>query len=254
MLGRESDERAPLGLLEDTFSAQLSASVAPEVKAKRPPGRPIAASTRPRATSIAAAASRPQRDGMCGVANFSSNHGRIAASHFGCNGRGRLIVEVDHAARWRVAIRRHSEREGVDLALAGAGPKLMRRKSAGHFRRDAIAARTPRCPSSCPTSRRCRPRRRCPQGRTGRAARRSRHPATTPAPMVGRRGLPSPDDDTTGLPHVPRRGAHGARTPSFHVIRPGRHAAAKSQRARRVLRAAAIALSCPPTGSSAAGP
>jgi hypothetical protein len=66
--------------------AQFSASVAPEVKAKRPPDRPSVSSIRSRATSIAAAASRPQRDALWGLANFSSIHGRIAAAASGATG------------------------------------------------------------------------------------------------------------------------------------------------------------------------
>ena len=50
------------------LSAQLSASVAPDVNARVPPPSPIAASTCPRATAIAAAASRPAREGEWGLA------------------------------------------------------------------------------------------------------------------------------------------------------------------------------------------
>ena len=39
-----------------------------------------------RATSIAAAASRPHVDGLCGLANFSAIHGRIAAATSGATG------------------------------------------------------------------------------------------------------------------------------------------------------------------------
>ncbi len=76
----------PLRSLDVPLSAQLIASVALPVKASEPPAKPIAASTWSRATSIAAAASRPQRDGECGLANFSSIHGRIAAATSGATG------------------------------------------------------------------------------------------------------------------------------------------------------------------------
>ena len=47
---------------------------------------PLDGSIRSRATSMAAAASRPQRDGLCGLANFSSIQGRIAAATSGATG------------------------------------------------------------------------------------------------------------------------------------------------------------------------
>ena len=87
MLGRDGDELASLGSRSNVpLSAQLSASVAPQVKAKRPPAGPSARSTWSRATSIAAAASRPSATGQCGLANFSSIHGRIAAATSGATG------------------------------------------------------------------------------------------------------------------------------------------------------------------------
>jgi hypothetical protein len=66
--------------------AQLIASVALPVKASEPPLSPIACSTCLRATSIAAAASRPSREGEWGLAYFSSSHGRIAAAASGASG------------------------------------------------------------------------------------------------------------------------------------------------------------------------
>ena len=65
--------------------AQLSASVAPLVKATRPPVGNSRA-TSPRATSTAALAVRPARCGECGLANPSRNHGSIASSASGASG------------------------------------------------------------------------------------------------------------------------------------------------------------------------
>ena len=89
MLGRDRDDTvAAFRRLSRRvpFSAQLSASVALPVKATLPPFRPIARSTCLRATSIAASASWPQRDGECGLANFSSIHGCIAFATSGATG------------------------------------------------------------------------------------------------------------------------------------------------------------------------
>src|SRR5436305_1891886 len=66
--------------------AQLIASVALPVKATLPPLSPSACSTCLRATSIAASASLPQRDGECGLANFSSIHGCMALATSGAGG------------------------------------------------------------------------------------------------------------------------------------------------------------------------
>ena len=89
------------------LSAQLSASVALPVKATLPPFEPDRVrSTCLRATSIAASASWPQREGECGLANFSSIHGLHRLGDFGRDRRRRLIIEVDHAAR--AAARRRS--------------------------------------------------------------------------------------------------------------------------------------------------
>jgi hypothetical protein len=68
------------------LSAQFSASVALPVNARLPPLAPMAFSTRLRATSIAASASCPQRDGECGLANFSSIQGCIAFATSGATG------------------------------------------------------------------------------------------------------------------------------------------------------------------------
>ena len=87
MFGRDGDDAvAPCTRSIVPLSAQLSASVALPVKASDPPLSPIARSTWLRATSIAAAASLPQRDGEWGLANFSSIHGCIAAATSGASG------------------------------------------------------------------------------------------------------------------------------------------------------------------------
>ena len=96
MLRRHGDDSPPLlacsggeateltGGGTTDFSAQLIASVAPEVNTTFPPaGMPEA--TCSRATSIAAAPSRPQRFGLCGLANRSS-HGSIAERTSGASG------------------------------------------------------------------------------------------------------------------------------------------------------------------------
>jgi len=91
MLGREVMMRLRPPLPSAAFStvplsAQFSASVALPVKATLPPLRPIASSTRLRATSIAASASLPHREGECGLANFSSIQGAIAFATSGATG------------------------------------------------------------------------------------------------------------------------------------------------------------------------
>src|SRR5687768_11207267 len=48
--------------------------------------------------------------------------------HFRRDRGRRLVVEVDHAARWRDAIRCHSARNASTSASLVDGPKLIRRK------------------------------------------------------------------------------------------------------------------------------
>ena len=65
--------------------AQLSASVAPLVKLTVPPGGSSAA-TSSRAASTAARAARPGAWAECGLANWVSSWGSIAASASGASG------------------------------------------------------------------------------------------------------------------------------------------------------------------------
>ena len=69
--------------------ARLIASVAPDVKITRPPGGNSAA-TCARATSTAAAAARPGRCALCGlakpIASGPQSHGNIAARASGAKG------------------------------------------------------------------------------------------------------------------------------------------------------------------------
>ena len=65
--------------------AMLSASVAPEVKRRRPPSG-IVAATRSRATSTAAAAVRPGRCALWGLAKRSRSQGVIASKTSGASG------------------------------------------------------------------------------------------------------------------------------------------------------------------------
>ena len=113
------------------------------MKATLPPWRPIAATTCFRATSIAAAASRPQREGECGLANLSSIHGLHRLGHFGRNRRRRLIIEVDHAPRFARGSRCAAiRREAVDFGLARLWPEADAEDQPAISGGTPIAART----------------------------------------------------------------------------------------------------------------
>src|ERR1044071_3929959 len=62
--------------------------------------------------------------------------------HFGRNRRRRLIIEIDHAALARDAIRFHSSRKRVTSSSLVYGPKLTRIKPAATSSGTCIAAST----------------------------------------------------------------------------------------------------------------
>ena len=67
--------------------AMLFASVAPEVKTISRGSAPIRAAMWARASSTAASAARPMAcSALCGLAKFSSHHGRMAVSTRGSTG------------------------------------------------------------------------------------------------------------------------------------------------------------------------
>lgn len=88
MLTRQSDD--PVAPARCLFNRSLKCPVqrfgGASCESDASPFRPIAFSTCLRATSIAASASRPKRDGECGLANFSSIQGPIALATSGATG------------------------------------------------------------------------------------------------------------------------------------------------------------------------
>ena len=140
MLGGDRDDSVrPLGAFSTVpFSAQFSASVALPVKATLPPVSPIAPSTCARATSIAASASRPQREGECGLANRPRSRD---ASPSPLRARPASSPDNrDRSCRLRLGAVRDAAPLGekaVDIGLAGGGPKLTRMTAAGDLGRDA---------------------------------------------------------------------------------------------------------------------
>ena len=87
MLGRDGHQLAALRAVSIVpLIAQLSASVAPAGEGKAPAGQADRLLDLLPRNLDGRGASWPQREGVCGLANFSSIQGRIAAATSGATG------------------------------------------------------------------------------------------------------------------------------------------------------------------------